>query len=222
MFLNACREYSIPSRIRTDHGTENVEVARWMLETRGLNRRSVITGSSVHNTRIERLWRDVRRVAVHQFITLFYYLEDEGFLDPTNDIHLFSLHYVYLGRINKSLAEFSMQYNHHPMRSEHNLSPYQLFYEGMMNDEHYQYISSLPVNIPEQSIPDDTFGIDEEAPTSCEDSIDEITLIAPHVSLTAELRQLLAETIDAGSEDYNFGITHYLTTVEFLLQHVPV
>ena len=113
-----------------------------------------------------------------------------------------------------------MQYNHHPMRSEHNLSPYQLFYKGMMNDEHYPYILSLPVNIPEQSIPDDTFGIDEEAPTSCEDSVDEIVLSAPHVPLTAEMRHLLAATIDAGSEDNNFGITHYLSTVDFLLQHV--
>ena len=91
-----------------------------------------------------------------------------------------------------------------------------------MNDEHYQYISSLPVNIPEQSIPDDTFGIDEEAPTSCEDSIDEIVLSAPHVPLTAEMRHLSAATIDAGSDDINFGITHYLSTVDFLLQHVHV
>ena len=50
---------------------------------------------------------------------------------------IFSLHYGYLGRINKSLASFSMHYNHHPMRSDHNLSPYPQFYERMMNDEHY-------------------------------------------------------------------------------------
>ena len=134
LFLGACRAYSTPSRIRTDQGTENVDVARWMLETRGLNRKSVITSSSVHNTRMERLWREVRRVAIHQFITLFNYLEDEGLLDPMDNVHLFALHYVYLGRINKCLSEFSMQYNNHPLRSEQNLFPYQLYYEGMMNE----------------------------------------------------------------------------------------
>ena len=65
--------------------------------------------SSVYNTRIERLWREVRRVAIHQFITLFNYLEDESLLDPMDNVHLFALHYVYLGRINTFLAEFSMQ-----------------------------------------------------------------------------------------------------------------
>ena len=137
LFLSAWRAYSTPSRIRTDQGTENVDVVRWMLETRGLNRKSVITGSSVHNTWIEQLWREVRRVAIHQFIALFNYLEDEGLLDPMDNVHLFALHYIYLGWINKINVYQNLVCNiNHPLRSEHNLSPYQLYYEGMMNEEH--------------------------------------------------------------------------------------
>ena len=43
--------------MRCDHGVENIDVARWMIENQGANRGSVITGSFVHNARIERLWR---------------------------------------------------------------------------------------------------------------------------------------------------------------------
>lgn len=108
LFIEACREYNVPSRVRCDFGGENVDVARWMIENRGCSRSSVITGSSVHNARIERLWRDLRRVVVRPYANLFYYMESCGILNPLDDVHLFALHFIYLPRINKSLTEFRL------------------------------------------------------------------------------------------------------------------
>ena len=55
-------------RMRSDQGMENILVARHMIEKRGSQRCSMITGVSTHNQRTERLWRDM-----HKSPTILYY-----------------------------------------------------------------------------------------------------------------------------------------------------
>ena len=86
-----------------DQGWENILVARHMLEYRGAQRKSMLTGSSIHNQRIEQLWRDLFRCAIQLYYRLFYFLEDQDKLVPSNQQHFYALHYVYLPRINKTL-----------------------------------------------------------------------------------------------------------------------
>ena len=103
-------------------------VAQHMIERRGAVRRSMITGSSVHNQRIERLWRDM-----HKSVTiLFYFLEHHDLLDHLNEHHLWALHYTFVPQINHSLLEFVNSWNNHPIRTAAHKSPQQLFTAGCL------------------------------------------------------------------------------------------
>ena len=59
-------------------------------------------------------------------------MEDNGLLDPTNEIHLFALHYVFLPRINKNMDICRESYNKAPLSTERNKSPEQLWLTGML------------------------------------------------------------------------------------------
>ena len=95
-FTKAVLKFHLPSRVHSDHGTENVLVGQYMLEKRDSNRGSIITGPSVHNQRTERLWRDVYSGVIKLYYRLFYYMEDSSLLDPINERQLYALHYIIL------------------------------------------------------------------------------------------------------------------------------
>ena len=150
--------FGLPVHVRSDHGGENVRVWEYMLSLSN-NHSSIITGSSVHNERIERMWRDITRCVSSSFIAMFGALEAEGLLDPLNEVDMFCLHFVVIPEINKSLSDFQGSWNSHPLSTEANRTPVQLYVEGLLASVEYstasQQSSAGSPNSLSDLLPDD-------------------------------------------------------------------
>ena len=128
LFQNTVGWYGLPLRVRVDFGTKKVKIASYVLEclAKGINRGSFITGRSVHNG------FSVKLVAAWYGITRISSISWKQFLShPLNEMHLFALHHVCLPRVNKVLAEFTQDWNFHPLESVNNQSLQQLYYSGI-------------------------------------------------------------------------------------------
>ena len=210
IFLGAVGRYNLPSRVRSDQGLENISVAAHMIEKRGSERRSMLTGSSTHNQRIERLWKDMHSSTTILYYKIFYFLEEQGLLNSLDELHLWALHYVYLPRINKSLTEFQHTWNNHPIRTANHKTPQQLFTAGCLLLQN-SGIDALDFDCDV----DDGYGVDASSTLNTDD---QDTLVVPQnrIKFADHDVRVLRQTIDPLDASDNYGIDLYEQTLQFI------
>jgi len=211
LFLSAVEKYQLPSRVRSDQGLENVMVARHMIQVRGGERHSMLTGSSTHNERIERLWRDMHKSATLLYYRLFYFMEHHGILNPLNEHHLYALQFVYLPRINNTLMEFSQSWNHHPIRTANHKSPNQLFTAGAILLQN----SQLPgINFFHQV--NSQYGIDMDGPLPVNND-QHVHIPSTSLNLTNSDLEFLKRSVDPCVPSDNYGIEFYEQALQTIM-----
>ena len=196
-FQKGVEQCGLPSRVRSDYGMENFYVGQCMIDQRGEGRGNIITGSSVHNSRVERAHRDICYGVLAFYGRIFEAMEDEGIHDTLDDVHLYSFHHVFIPRINRSLDEFIQQMNNHPVSSENNLSPLQMWEKGMLENMHSGNTALSPAEIEE-------FGVDPEGLVSVGDEDYQVNVSPLSLKVSDEH---LTQMPDPIQNDGNGGIT---------------
>ena len=218
LVLNATQVYGWPSRVRTDHGGENRQVWQLIEERRGPNRGSCLVGSSTHNRRIQRLWRDVFSCVAIIFYYTFQAMEESGLLQIDNPLHKFALHYIYLPRINRALSSFTSAWNNHPLRTENNWSPERIWVSnGMIDVRNHQLMAVAEIVEQEPSFDDlSWYGYDPSAPPPMDDGLSTVNVEDVEIEIPGNVIHDLRATINSIQLANSYGIDLFTDCLKVL------
>ena len=100
-----------------------------MIKETGPRRGSMITGPSMHNQKIERLWRDVFDGVIGFCYELFSFMKENGILDLFNKIDIAALHFTFIPLIDEKLDAWRHAWSKHRIRTI-KTSPLRLWVAG--------------------------------------------------------------------------------------------
>lgn len=192
----------------------------------------IFISRSLHNVRIERLWRDVRKDSLEAFRQVFMHLEEIGKLDMENPHHRSSLFLVFRRRIQQSLDRTRDAWNLHGLRTERRKIPvaiYELSREKAINGGYWTGDGADPGD-PIEVANDEFYGMDGEAPLppaaelhedpdgTQDEALDQHTGVS--VNSEEELRATrdILGDFDVHREDGNWGIDVYLEAIQIVEQ----
>ena len=165
-----------------------------------------LRGSSPHNQRIERLWKDVNRIVGHFFKAIFTSLENAGFLNINSERDLAALHYIFSPRIQQSLDIFTSVWNSHRVSTESRKTPRQLWVLGVL----YNGVSGTGI---EDVVADEFYGVDPEICGFEPGLHDAVVVGMPNHQ---QALAVLPQYVDPPVEDNEHGISLFLLTRQVL------
>ena len=141
-------------------------------------------------------------------------MESSGLLNVEDSVQLFTLHTVFIPRINKALNDFAEAFNNHAGRTEGNWTPYQMWINGMLHANNPLACGSL------DDEPDDPeiYGYDPEGPSPQEDN----NVVVEPVTLDNSilLETYVLEIIDPLRPSTQLGIDIYTQALELLRERI--
>ncbi|XP_052211890.1 uncharacterized protein LOC127830976 [Dreissena polymorpha] len=213
-FLQSVKAYGFPSRVRVDNGTEYGDIGRLMISVNGDGRGSFLTGPSVHNQRIERLWRDVFTKVLDTFYKLFHYMEERQLLNVNDKTHRWVLQYVFVPIIDRALRQWMETHNTHKIRTENNRTPNMMWFQSLVQGDIQRYTSVRNIEQPPNEAVSDAI-------RDLQLSEDDTTYLVPRdpCPLSQHNFQQLQTTIAINRNSTSHGLDIFGDVMQFVLAH---
>ena len=147
-----------------------------------------------------------------RFVNIFLYLEQKNIFNPHRELHLLTLHLVYLPLVNDALNAFVEQWNSHPVTSAYNYTPIQLWVRELVASRNTGYSAVNDVLTARQEF--ENLG-DEDGPAPQLQSVNNVEVAETQFDLTEEQERVVLQIRERYSTDTN-GIACYLDVLQYL------